>query len=190
MPTSQRKIESCRANAAKSTGPTTDSGKAASSLNAVTHGLSATTVVLATESQDQYQSELQDYLEYFQPRSKPELDLVRQLAAVHWRLGRYASVETGLLEQQMEEDAEWFSRRYKNLPAHHRLALSFERSSGSALSLLNRYEARIYREYRTIFRELQKLRSVRQQQDEKLQNEANPIIEHTPGQPVIPIPVE
>jgi hypothetical protein len=96
MPASQRKIDAARANGAKSTGPKTRRGKTASALNAVTHGLTAQTVVLSNESRDEFQAELNQYLAHFQPQTKPEWDLVHQLAAARWRLGRYAAVETGI----------------------------------------------------------------------------------------------
>jgi len=181
MPTSNRKLTSARANAAKSTGPVTAAGKAASSLNAVTHGLTAQTVALPNESRDQYQAELDHYLAHFQPLGKPECDLVRQLAAAHWRLCRYAGVESSLFEHQMEQDEEFIADRFDNVDQRRRIAIAFDRMSGpnSALALLNRYEARLHREYREILRQLEKTQATRRAQNAELRNEANPISEQT-----------
>jgi hypothetical protein len=49
MPTSEAKLDANRRNAQKSTGPRTERGKQRSSLNAVTHGLRAETLVLGDE---------------------------------------------------------------------------------------------------------------------------------------------
>jgi hypothetical protein len=183
MLTSPRKLASARANARKSTGPVTAAGKAASSLNAVTHGLTAQTVVLQNESRDQYQAELDHYLAHFQPLGKPEFDLVRQLAAAHWRLCRYAAVESSLFEHQMEQDQEWIDDHFDNVDDHRRIAIAFDRMSGpnSALALLNRYQARLHREYRETLRALERLQATRLARAAKLPSEANPTSEHAPA---------
>lgn len=180
MATSQRKLNSARANAAKSTGPVTDAGKSASSLNAVTHGLTAHTVVLNNESREQYEAELTHYFAHFQPQGKAEFDLVRQLAAAHWRLCRYAAVESRLFEHQLDKDQEWIDDRFDNVDDLRRIAIAFDRMSGpnSALALLNRYEARLNREYRELLKVLEKTQATRVSQKTKLQNEANPDSEH------------
>ena len=182
---SPRKIASARANGAKSRGPATDPGKQASALNALTHGLTARTVVLFNESADEYQAQLRDYLDHFHPQTKPEADLVHQLAAAHWRLGRYAGVESGILEQRMYDQEERLSEELEGLPENHRLAIAFEALSGSnsSLALLNRYQARLHHEYQRILKALQQMQSARTRADShhhaKLQNEPNPISEHS-----------
>ena len=56
-----------RANSAHSTGPRTESGKQRSSLNALSHGLTARTAVLPTEDPDTYQRHIQQFLDEYQP---------------------------------------------------------------------------------------------------------------------------
>src|SRR5579863_8665672 len=122
MPSSSRKLASARANGVKSRGPATPAGKQSSALNALAHGLTARTVVLFNESTDEYQAQLRDYLDHFRPRTKPEADLVHQLTAAHWRVERYAGVESGLLEHRMQEQEERLSEDFDDTPENHRLA--------------------------------------------------------------------
>jgi hypothetical protein len=176
---SPRKLASARANGAKSRGPATTAGKQASALNALAHGLTARTVVLFSESADEYQAQLRDYLDHFRPQTKPESDLVHQLAAAHWRVARYAGVESGLLEQRMERQEERLDD-YADLPAHHRLAMAFDALSGanSSLALLNRYQSRLHHEYHRILKTLLQMQSSRAS-EAKLPNEPNPVFEHS-----------
>jgi hypothetical protein len=180
MPSSHRKIASSRANGAKSSGPASELGKQVSALNALTHGLTAHTVVLFNESHDEYQTQLRDYLNHFLPQTKPETDLVHQLAAAHWRLARYAGVESGLLEQRMQSQEERFED-YDDLPHHHRLALAFSALSGAngSLALLNRYQSRLHHEYHRILKALRQIQSA-SDREAKLPNEPNPDSEHAP----------
>ena len=173
MASSLPRIQAARANGAKSHGPKTAEGKQAASLNAVKHGLTAHVVVLQNESEDQYQADLRDYLDHFRPQGKPETDLVHQLAAAHWRLTRYASVESGLLERKMDDQASWVEDKYEEIPENYRLAIAFEALSGhnGSLGLLNRYQARLHREYQRLLKTLIELKAGRQAQKVKLPNE-------------------
>ncbi len=157
------KKEAARANGAKSHGPKTAEGKLASSRNALTHGLTARTVVLQNESAEDYQTELRAYLDHFLPQGKPETDLVHQLAAAQWRLARYVSVEAALLEQKMDDQADWVDNRYEGISDRHRLAIAFESLAGAngSLALLNRYQARQHREYQRILKTLTELQAAR-----------------------------
>src|ERR1700680_494337 len=152
MASSPSRIEAARANGAKSSGPRTAEGKQIASQNAVTHGLTARTVVLQNESEEDYQTDLRAYLDHFRPQGKPETDLVHQLAAAQWRLVRYAAVESGLLDQKMADQAGWIEDKYEEISERDRLAIAFEALSGlnSSLGLLNRYQARLHREYQRL----------------------------------------
>jgi len=183
MPSSPRKIDSARANGALSRGPVTAAGKEISSHNALAHGLTARTVVLSRESTDEYDAQLNAYLDAFQPQSPAETDLVHQLAAAHWRIVRYTRIETGLFEDEIESLQ---NRRegYDNLPEHHRLALAFRRLTDmqTPLSLLNRYQSRLQHEYQRALKTLLQLQKDRPQQA-KFPNEPNPTNEHLAAPP-------
>ena len=179
MASSVRKIQAARVNGAKSHGPKTAEGKQIASLNATTHGLTASIVVLQNESEDQYQTDLHDYLDHFRPQGKPETDLVHQLAAAHWRLTRYAGVESGLLEQKMDDQAAWIEDKYEEIPENYRLAIAFDALSvNGSFGLLNRYQARLHREYQRLLKTLIDLQAVRQAREVKLRNEPKTAANH------------
>jgi hypothetical protein len=182
MPSSPRKIASARANGAKSSGPVTEPGKQSSALNALVHGLTARTVVLFNEPAEQYQAQLRDYLGHFRPQTKPEDNLVHQLAAAHWRVARYAGVESGLLEQRMHDQEDRYGDELESWPEHHRVAFAFKALSGdnSSLALLNRYQARLSHEYQRILKTLIQMQTLRAKESNKakLPNEPNPVPEH------------
>src|SRR5713101_8264664 len=82
------KSETARANGAKSRGPVTPQGRAASSRNSLRHGFAAKSVVLSTESSSEFQALLDSYVVQFDPRGGVEEDLVQTMAAARWRLRR------------------------------------------------------------------------------------------------------
>jgi hypothetical protein len=167
------RAEASRINGSKSRGPKTEQGRRAVSLNAVKHGLTAETVVLPNESEEEYQAELRDYLQHFAPANKPEADLVRELAAAHWRLARYTGIEATLLDLEMERQRERVTETWNRLEERGRLALAFEALAGphSPLALLNRYQARLHHEYQRILKALLELQATRRPAEAKLQNE-------------------
>jgi hypothetical protein len=180
MPSSARKIASARANGRKSRGPGTKPGKQSSALNALTHGLTARTVVLFDESADEYQSQLQGYLDHFRPQTKPEdissINSLRPIGVSRATPG----VESGLLEQRMQDQEERLGDDLDDMPEHHRLAFAFNALAGanSSLALLNRYQARLHYEYHRILKTLLGMQSARARaashQGVKLPNERAP----------------
>jgi len=92
-----RRAATNRANSAHSTGPRTETGKQRSSLNALSHGLTARTAVLPTEDPDTYQRHIQQFLDEYQPATATETQLVHELANIAWRLNRIPLLEAELL---------------------------------------------------------------------------------------------
>jgi hypothetical protein len=170
------RAEASRINGAKSHGPKTEDGRRAASLNAIKHGLTAETVVLPNESEEEYQADLHAYLQHFAPANKPEIDLVLQLASAQWRLARYTAVEMSLFDIQMEKSRKYIDKEWKNIDESRRVALAFQALSGahSPLALLNRYQARLHHEYQRILKALLQLQAARRADQAKLQNEPKP----------------
>ena len=96
----ERQIAANRRNAVKSTGPQTMQGKRRSRRNAMTHGLTAETVVPVLDDRDQYEALEAALKADYRPRSAIEHQLVARLASLLWRLRRASSIETGLFEIQ------------------------------------------------------------------------------------------
>jgi hypothetical protein len=100
--TSDRQIEANRANAALSTGPRTDAGKAASSTNALSHGLTARQPVLPSESEEQYRHFIDEHCRKFLSiagSQNPEIEeLAAELADLRWRIRRVPAFEARVLD--------------------------------------------------------------------------------------------
>ena len=174
---SQRKIQSARANGAKSRGPKTPEGRARSARNSVTHGFNAKSVILDNESEDRF-TELRDaYIAELAPRNQLEADLVDQLVVARWRLERAWYLETSLLNIEVIRQRPQIEEQFEHIDEPTRTALAFKAvcEDSRALALLNRYEIRYQR---TIHRTLETLRRLRESEKETVQNEPNPISEH------------
>src|ERR1700693_1737746 len=88
-----------RSNAQHSTGPRTETGKQRSSLNALTHGLTARTAVLPTEDPAAYEQHRRQFLAEYDPKTGTETQLVYELADTSWRLNRVPLLEADVLSR-------------------------------------------------------------------------------------------
>ena len=93
------KIHANRENAKSSTGPKTPEGKAASSRNSTTHGLSHGFVVLPHEDAAAFADLTDELAREFEPQSPHAQFLLRQMAESRWRLDRVRRYESIALEQ-------------------------------------------------------------------------------------------
>jgi hypothetical protein len=84
----KKQIAANRRNAKKCTGPKTPEGKAASSMNALRHGLRARTVVLPGESQEEFDKIFAGLQDLYQPQNVAEQYLVDQAVIAQWMLVR------------------------------------------------------------------------------------------------------
>jgi hypothetical protein len=160
---SQLKSETARANGAKSHGPVTPQGRAASSRNSLRHGLAAKSVVLPTESSEDFQALLDSYARQFHPQGGVERDLVQTMVAARWRLRRICNIETALLSTELVRRAEDIDEEFSNMQNVDRLAWVFEKLAdhGQTLSLVVRYEGALNRSYDRAFKQLHMLQSAR-----------------------------
>ena len=73
-------------------------------MNALRHGLTSKTLVLANESPAKFDQLLQMYIEKFQPQDGVEMNLVDEMVAARWRQQRGWVIQTAALDLQMEKE--------------------------------------------------------------------------------------
>ena len=140
---SKRRIESSRANGAKSRGPVTSAGRLKSSRNNLRHGLLAGIVVLQNEKPEAFTDLLDALTREITPQTEAQRGLVETMAVARWRLMRLWAIERATLQSEIE----------KHDPESHDaapgLSLAFRALADQSrtLDLLNRYESRFDRQY-------------------------------------------
>ena len=100
---SPAQITANRLNAAKSTGPRSVEGKAASSRNALKHGIDAHASVLPGEDPDAYEALAAEYRERFQPANAEQSFLVETLIQSDWNRRRYMRIQAELTARLLDD---------------------------------------------------------------------------------------
>ena len=104
MATNQQAIAN-KNNAAKSTGPKTEGGKASVSGNALKHGLKASKMALLHDEDPKALDELRDALgDELRPSTPLQRTLFDLIVSKLWRLMRVSRIETDILEGEVGED--------------------------------------------------------------------------------------
>ena len=141
-----------RGNSKRSTGPRTPEGKAASSNNAKTHGLSAADPVLPHEDRDQFNELLQSFRSTLAPKNVHEEFLVSQIAAACWKLQRADRIEVAM----------YTARDSAGVTSDALIAQAFiDKDIAAGFERLNRYRAGLERNYHRCVRELRTARKLR-----------------------------
>ena len=106
----QAQFDANRRNAQLSPGPTSETGKQKSSLNAVKTGLTGRTVLLPGDDAALYETHISKFFDRLQPVGDQEQNLVQSLADTEWRLLRIPSLEMGIYALGRLEFAELFPK--------------------------------------------------------------------------------
>jgi len=117
MPTPAQ-IAANHKNAQLSTGPSSETGKAKSSLNAVKTGLTGRTVLLPGDDAALYEAHVSEFIQRLQPAADDERNLVQSLADTEWRLLRIPSLEMGIYALGRLEVAELFPNEADDVRRH------------------------------------------------------------------------
>jgi hypothetical protein len=111
------RAEQARINGAKSKGPTSDVGKAISSMNALKHGRFSQHLTVHFEDDSELPIILDELVQQFNPQTPAELRVVRELAGLTFLQERLTSMQTKYWEAiWMENRHEYPEERY---PAPH-----------------------------------------------------------------------
>jgi len=106
MKSTDKQIAANRRNAAHSTGPRTESGKAIACRNSLKHGLLAKEIVIdageGAESQAEFNAVLSDLHAQFEPQGPLEEMLIEKIAVAYWRLRRAHRYEVGLIRENLD----------------------------------------------------------------------------------------
>jgi hypothetical protein len=150
----QKRQDSSRANGAKSRGPVTPEGRARSRAARLTNGLTSGVVVLSFESDEEYNALREEYLAHYQPQTRPQLDLVDHLVATRWRLNRVISLQSALMELQMQRQQPEIDKEFQGCGPDIRAAIAYQHlcDDSCALESLHRHETRLSAELRRTIR--------------------------------------
>ena len=207
---SERRIESSRANGKKSHGPVTPEGKQRASSNSLKHGLTAETLVLSNEKRDEFDRILLGNEAEFTPETETETHLVRELSAAQWRQYRCWAIETTKFDTQMDIMEDDLAKKFKKIDEPSRIAFAFDAlTEKPGFNLLMRYENNCRRAYHKALSALQAIRRERSKQQlpaeqpvtsnppepeptaepatTQMRNEPNPSFEHPETDPSTPI---
>jgi len=101
---SQRQIEANRRNAQKSTGPTSVTGKAASSMNALKTGIYAQSLVLPSENLADLEQLIDEWYQRHNPTTPEARSLVDDLIYGEWLKRRLRAAETQIWAYDHQEN--------------------------------------------------------------------------------------
>jgi hypothetical protein len=163
-------------NSQLSTGPTSEAGKAKSSLNAVKSGLTGRTVLLSGDDAALYEAHVSQFIENYAPVGDDERNLVQSLADTEWRLLRIPSLEMGIYAVGRIEFAGLFANEDDAVRKHlieAQVFLAYQRQ----LNNLSIQESRLRRQRDKDTAALRELQAKRKQRDKaRLDNAARQYI--------------
>jgi len=107
-PVSEAQMNANKQNAQKAHGATSDAGRAASSMNALTHGLCSMKALLPNDSAEAYESLVASYFDRYHPQTDEERELVHVISNNFWRLLKVPVEEQAVIEDARYSSSEFF----------------------------------------------------------------------------------
>ena len=150
-----KQLEANRRNALKSTGPSTDAGKAASSTNALKTGIYAKSLIIPGEDAAELEALIADFYVAHQPAAADERSLVDTLISNEWIQRRLRNAERQIWEQSIH-----LSMEQNRCTADSTLEDSFLRRE-QRFTVLRRQVASCERSFHRALRDLEWLKKLR-----------------------------
>jgi hypothetical protein len=144
-----------RSNSQHSTGPRTPAGKLRSALNALTHGLTGRSVLLASEDPAAHQRHTQDFFDEYQPQTATEKQLVQELIDASWRINRVPALEADVLNRAANPPTPEAAIEFDIVDAH------------LAIDRLALYSHRLSRQFHKTLDQLRQLQAERRTKEER-----------------------
>lgn len=172
-PCSERRLAANQANAQLSTGPTSEAGKAKSSLNALKTGLCGRTLLFADAEEAQaYREHVGRLFEHWAPVGVEEHTLVQALADTFWRLASIPGLESATYARGRKRYAELYADEPD--PTVRRLLLDghVEDVEAKTLKNLRLHERRLQRQLekdKAELHQLQQKRLVQEAQERQIE---------------------
>jgi hypothetical protein len=163
----QEQIEANRRNAQLSTGPRTQEGKKASSLNAYRHGLTGQIEVMTDEEKEIHDNFCAAIIASLHPADAIESQYAQSIAEGHWRLNRARTIENNMFTLAASFDEE--NSDESDHPEIDK-ALAAARTfiaDPARFQLLTIYEMRINRKTQNDLKQLRELQATRLALEEK-----------------------
>jgi hypothetical protein len=186
MSTRRLRRAAARANGKKSAGPATPVH--ATSPTPAFHSRLADSICLTIERREEFSRLHQAYISLHAPSNPVEHLIVEEMVVARWRLQRTWVIDTGLLENQMDEMTDQVDKEYETMDESRWLTLAFKdlAEKSPSLSLLQRYESRLSRQIQRCQKQLAELRAISGANPNKtlelsnVPNDPNPGNEHCP----------
>jgi hypothetical protein len=109
-----------------STGPRTPEGKAASSMNALKHGLTAKTALIPGEDPEEFRDFVWSMVQDLAPRGPVQAELAQRIAVLMWKRRRLAGAEEQALADLQARYAAKSARRLRELEEQAETEEDFE----------------------------------------------------------------
>jgi hypothetical protein len=154
-----------RANALLSTGPRTAAGKQRSSQNALSHGLTSRSPVVATEDPADYQRHCGQFFDEYQPATPTETHLTQELADTAWRINRIPQLESALLDRAANPPNDQARIDFDIVDAHRSLAT------------LGMHGQRLSRQFQKALEQLREIQSDRAERQRRELKDAAALLE-------------